>query len=81
MFTDIRLGGQLNGWDVAEIFRDRFPTIRVLYASGHSIEPRRNVEGSEFFSKPYRVDDVLKPASDRCSGTIPSDVDGPTFRH
>jgi len=60
LFTDIRLGGPLNGWDVAEILRDRFPTLRVLYASGHSIEPRRDVEGSEFFSKPYRIDDVLK---------------------
>jgi hypothetical protein len=49
LFTDIRLGGALNGWDVAEIFRDRFPNIRVIYASGYSIEPRRDVMGSEFF--------------------------------
>lgn len=60
LFTDIRLGGVLNGWDVAEIFRDRFPNVRVLYASGYSIEPRRDVEGSEFFSKPYLVDDILE---------------------
>jgi CheY-like chemotaxis protein len=60
LFTDIRLGGTLNGWDVAEIFRHRFPNVRVLYASGYSIEPRRDVMGSEFFSKPYRVDDILE---------------------
>ena len=60
LFTDIRLGGPLNGWDVAEIFRDRFPNLRVLYASGYSIEPRLDVEGSEFFSKPYLVDDILE---------------------
>jgi CheY-like chemotaxis protein len=59
LFTDIRLGGALNGWDVAEIFRKRFPDLRVLYASGYSIEPRRDVAGSEFFSKPYLVDDIL----------------------
>jgi CheY-like chemotaxis protein len=59
LFTDIRLGGPLNGWDVAEIFRDRFPNLRVLYASGYSIEPRRDVAGSEFFAKPYLVDDIL----------------------
>jgi hypothetical protein len=53
-------GGVLNGWDVAEIFRDRFPSLCVLYASGYSIEPRRDVEGSEFFSQPYLVDDVLE---------------------
>ena len=60
LFTDIRLGGVLNGWDVAEIFRDRFPNVRVLYASGYAIEPRRDVEGSEFFSKPYLVEDILE---------------------
>jgi CheY-like chemotaxis protein len=32
LFTDIRLGGPLNGWDIAEIFRDHFPDLRVLYA-------------------------------------------------
>jgi CheY-like chemotaxis protein len=60
LFTDIRLGGVLNGWDVAEIFRDRFPNLRVLYASGYSIDPRRDVQGSEFFSKPYQVDHILE---------------------
>jgi CheY-like chemotaxis protein len=60
LFTDIRLGGTLNGWDVAEIFRDRFPNVRVLYASGYSIEPRRDVVESEFFAKPYVLDDILE---------------------
>lgn len=60
LFTDIRLGGALNGWDVAEIFRERFPNLRVLYASGFSIDPRRDVQGSEFFSKPYQADDILE---------------------
>jgi two-component system, response regulator PdtaR len=60
LFTDIRLGGALNGWDVAEIFRERFPRVRVLYASGHAIEPRRDVADSEFFSKPYQADDILE---------------------
>ena len=60
LFTDIRLGGVLNGWDVAKIFPDRFPKVRVLYASGYSIEPRRDVSGSKFFSKPYLGDDILE---------------------
>ena len=34
MFTDIQLGGQLNGWDVAEAFRRAYPQIRVIYTSG-----------------------------------------------
>jgi CheY-like chemotaxis protein len=60
VFTDIRLGGALNGWDVAEIFRDRFPNVRVLYATGFPIEPRRDVVESEFFAKPYLLDDILE---------------------
>jgi CheY-like chemotaxis protein len=60
LFTDIRLGGQLNGWDVAEIFRKHRPAMRVLYASGYSIEPPRYVSDSEFFNKPYRPEDILK---------------------
>lgn len=60
LFTDIRLGGTLNGWDVAEIFRDCFPNVRVLYASGYSIEPRRDVADSVFFTKPYQVEDILQ---------------------
>ena len=59
LFTDIRLGGKLNGWDVAERFRTHRPGIRVLYASGYSIEPPRNVDSSAFFSKPYRPEDIL----------------------
>jgi CheY-like chemotaxis protein len=60
LFTDIRLGGALNGWDVAETFRDRFPNVRVLYATGYPIEPRRDVVESEFFAKPYLLDDILE---------------------
>lgn len=59
VFTDIRLGGSLNGWDVAEILREHFPDVRVVYASGYSIEPRRDVMGSKFFNKPYRLHEIL----------------------
>jgi CheY-like chemotaxis protein len=59
LFTDIRLGGRLNGWDVAEIFRKHRPAMRVLYASGYSIEPPRHVKDSEFFNKPYQPEDIL----------------------
>jgi CheY-like chemotaxis protein len=53
LFTDIRLGDKLNGWDVGEAFRVRFPNIAVLYTSGNSISPPRNVDRSRFFAKPY----------------------------
>jgi CheY-like chemotaxis protein len=59
LFTDIRLGGELNGWDVAERFRAHRPALRVLYTSGYSIQPRRDVADSEFFDKPYRLEAIL----------------------
>ena len=59
VFTDIRLGGKLNGWDVGEHARSRSPDMPVIYASGCSIAPPRNVPGSMFFNKPYHPGDVL----------------------
>jgi CheY-like chemotaxis protein len=53
LFTDIQLAGYLSGWDVAEAFREKRLNGLVLYASGNSIDARRQVPGSRFFRKPY----------------------------
>lgn len=60
VFTDIRLGGALNGWDVAEEARTTRPDVRVIYASGNVVEPKRNVRGSQFFNKPYNPKSIVK---------------------
>lgn len=59
LFTDIRLGGEANGWDVAEAFRASHPELPVVYTSGAVIMPERPVTGSMFFSKPYDPQQVL----------------------
>jgi CheY-like chemotaxis protein len=59
LFTDIQLGGGLDGWDVAEAFRGANPHIPVLYASGNSPDRRRQVAGSVFFDKPYLPTDIF----------------------
>jgi CheY-like chemotaxis protein len=59
VFTDIRLGGNVNGWDVAEASRANDPAIGVIYTSGESISPPREVAGSTFFTKPYDPAKVL----------------------
>ena len=64
VFTDIRLQGDLNGWDVGEAARATHGNIPVIYTSGHSITPPRQVEGSLFFSKPYDPAAIL----DACRG-------------
>jgi CheY-like chemotaxis protein len=64
VFTDIRLQGDLNGWDVGEAARAARHGIPVIYTSGYSILPPRQVEGSLFFSKPYDPAAIL----DACRG-------------
>ena len=66
VITDIQLGGQLTGWDVAEEFRGAHPGIPVIYASGNSRENPRKVQGSIFFNKPYCTSDLLEACSGLC---------------
>lgn len=58
VFTDIRLNGPLNGWDVGEACRRSNTDLPVIYASGQTIEPPRNVDGSLFFDKPYDPEQI-----------------------
>lgn len=60
LFTDIQLAGQLSGWDVAEAFRAAKPQMKVIYASGNTVDWSRAVDNSQFFSKPYRASEILK---------------------
>jgi CheY-like chemotaxis protein len=66
VFTDIRLGGPLNGWDVGEACRSKWNDIAVIYTSGHSIAPARNVPDSVFLNKPYSSEQVLEACQDLC---------------
>jgi DNA-binding response OmpR family regulator len=59
LLTDIRLGGALTGWDVAEAWRKQRPDGPVIYVSGNGREPSRQVTGSLFFSKPYDANSVF----------------------
>jgi len=59
VFTDIRLGGHVNGWDVGEAFRAAYPEKPVIYASAAVVVPERRVGGSIFIEKPYDPAAVL----------------------
>jgi CheY-like chemotaxis protein len=52
LFTDIRLPGSLDGWDVAEQCRETNPGLPVIYATGFSHVRPRPVPGSVWFQKP-----------------------------
>jgi len=60
IITDIQLGGELTGWDVADRFRAMDPRIPIVYTSGKSTDRARRVAGSIFFGKPFRTIDVVR---------------------
>jgi CheY-like chemotaxis protein len=59
LVTDIRLGGDISGWDLAEIFRRSRPEGGVIYASANAPLADRQVPGSLFFAKPAPVEIVV----------------------
>ena len=50
LFTDIQLGGRLNGWDVAEAPRAQNPELALIYSSGKSADTARQVSRGLFIS-------------------------------
>jgi two-component system, response regulator PdtaR len=59
LITDIRLGGTVNGWQVAEAARAQAPLLPVIYVSANSPEATRQVASSTFFSKPIELTKLL----------------------
>ena len=53
LFTDIRLPGQMDGWDLAERFRAKNRYGPVIYATAYPGGPVRRVTQSGFLPKPY----------------------------
>jgi two-component system, OmpR family, response regulator len=66
IFTDINLGGLVDGWDVAHRFRADQPEVAVLYTSGKSIDPGRCVSGSAFVAKPYQHEEIVRACRRLC---------------
>jgi CheY-like chemotaxis protein len=62
LFTDIQLPGALDGWGVAEQARSLAPDLPVIYATGFSVGPPRQVPGSILLRKPYRLAKLVETA-------------------
>jgi CheY-like chemotaxis protein len=58
LFTDIRLPGGIDGWQIAERFRAIEPKLPVIYATAYR-KTQAPVSGSLFFRKPYKAQQVL----------------------
>ena len=60
LFTDIKLPGQVDGWQIAELCREHDPELPVIYATGFSPVEARPVPGSLSLQKPYHPEDIVK---------------------
>jgi CheY-like chemotaxis protein len=59
LVTDIRLGGAVDGWQVAEAYAAAWPGLPVTYVSANPIAEHRKVPGSFFLSKPVDVEGLV----------------------
>jgi CheY-like chemotaxis protein len=67
LFTDIRLPGTMDGWDLAERARALYPNLPVIYATGFSSEQPRYVARGVLLRKPYLPSAVVA-AIERLTG-------------
>ena len=58
LFTDINLGGALDGTMLARLARELLPSLAVVYTSGTVETIAQPVAGSAFVPKPYSPDRV-----------------------
>jgi CheY-like chemotaxis protein len=65
VITDIKLGGQLNGWEVARRAREIMPDIPVIYITGDSGHEHtfQGVPDSVLIEKPFAVAQIITAIS------------------
>ncbi len=65
LVTDIDLGGNSNGWDLARRARELFPELAVVYVSGGSAHEwsARGVPGSVMLAKPFALAQLVVAVS------------------
>jgi len=60
LITDVKLPGDIDGWQIAERCREHDPELPVIYATGFSPVAPRPVPGSLMLQKPYRPEDIVR---------------------
>lgn len=59
LVTDIRLGGPVDGWQVADACRKAWPGLPVVYVSANPIAESRKVADSVFLTKPVDIESLI----------------------
>lgn len=70
--TDIRLAGEMTGWEVAQGIRSRFSDLPVVYVSGNSVDSARMVSRSTFLGKPCAPSDLMRACRRALAAADPS---------
>jgi len=60
LFTDIRMPGPVDGWELGRLARGLHPEIAIIYATGYSVDDNQPVGRSFTIQKPYRFTEILK---------------------
>jgi CheY-like chemotaxis protein len=61
VFTDINMPGSMDGLKLAQYIRGRWPPIKLIVASGHSLPPDEGLpDGAAYFAKPYRLEKITR---------------------
>lgn len=60
LFTDIRMPGELDGWQLAEQARGLIPGLKIIFATGLNDDAGWRKPEDRMLAKPYRKDDLLK---------------------
>jgi len=65
LITDINLGSDVDGWEVARHTRTKFPGIPVVYISGDSVAnwPDEGVPNSLILQKPFADNEIVSALS------------------
>jgi hypothetical protein len=66
MMVDVRLGGELNGWEVARKGREEQPDLAIVYTTTAESEGfwDRGVPRSVLLQKPYTLDRAVDAMRD-----------------
>ncbi|HEY4541223.1 MAG TPA: response regulator [Noviherbaspirillum sp.] len=67
LFSDIVMPGSLNGIELANTMRVRFPQVKVVLATGYS-EHRVQLAGVRVLAKPYEIDAAVRELVEAAAG-------------
>ena len=64
LFTDIRMPGTVDGWQLADRAKAMLPGLRVIYATGLNEAADRLTERERYVRKPYSLKDLRQALID-----------------